>query len=345
MQHFLTPILASLDTDAPLLTRKEITALFSNFIDIWNFHHTFFSALTVHLRPQTESPSGLASQFTSLSSVLLAHFPYLSLYTPFIRAFPESIQLLSSLSQKDSSNPSFKAFLRTQESHPSCVCLRLSDYLLTPVQRCPRYLLLLKDILAVTDPTDPEWDKLQEVQCLVEKSTVQFMHSSSSIDRFAHSIVTSSLNTSLAVHAQTMELISLQRLTRDLPACVSPLVAPGRQLIKRGPLIREGAMGEGWGRKRFEFVLLSDYFLWLEREESVILFSYSHDAKPRPRQSKLPDGGEDEKLICRGFVSLLDMEVVMAVGRSANGGAPEERLEILSPEGSFALYARKSLLI
>ena len=51
-----------------------------------------------------------------------------------------------------------------------CAHLRLADYLLTPVQRCPRYLLLLKDLLGSTDTDDPEWEKLQEVRRLVEKS-------------------------------------------------------------------------------------------------------------------------------------------------------------------------------
>ncbi|KAL4079766.1 hypothetical protein J3A83DRAFT_4085356 [Scleroderma citrinum] len=320
--HFLTPILASLDTGNPLLTRREITTLFSNFIDIWNFHHAFFTALTAHLHPPPSS-SSLTSQYAPLSSLLLAHFPYLSLYTPFITAFPTSIQLLLSLSQNNSPNPSFKEFLRTQESHPRCAHLRLSDYLLTPVQRCPRYLLLLKDLLAATDPTDPEWDKLQEVQSLVEK-------------------ITSSLNTSLATHAQTLALLSLQRNTRDLPSCVTPLVAPGRELIKRGTLIREGATGEGWGRQHFEFILSSDYLLWLEHDEAGIILSHPADASPRPRRLILGDGsdaGEDEKWICRGCISLVDMEVVMALDRSGTGDAHARRLEILSPEGSFALYS------
>lgn len=51
-----------------------------------------------------------------------------------------------------------------------CAHLRLADYLLTPVQRCPRYLLLLKDLLNSTDHDDPEWEKLQEARGLIEKS-------------------------------------------------------------------------------------------------------------------------------------------------------------------------------
>ncbi|KAF9219952.1 hypothetical protein BS17DRAFT_788341 [Gyrodon lividus] len=315
--HFLTPILQSLDTLKPLLTRNEITTLFSNFIDIWNFHHTFFAALSARLHSST-STSSLASHTIPLSSLLLAHFPYLSLYTPFITAFPTSLAFLTSISQPFASNPAFAAFLRNQESHSACAHLRLADYLLTPVQRCPRYLLLLKDLLNSTDPEEPEWERLQEVQGLVEK-------------------ITTSLNTSLAAHAQALELISLQRNTRDLPPTLTPLVAPGRKLLKRGVLIRSGGE-DGGGRKTFEFLLLSDYLLWLEREDSGIGV-LSHDGAPGPRKRRASmnalGGGDEEKWWCRGCMGLVDTEVVMVVDRPGGG---EERLEVLSPEGSFALH-------
>ncbi|KIJ08337.1 hypothetical protein PAXINDRAFT_102606, partial [Paxillus involutus ATCC 200175] len=313
--HFLTPILQSLDTPKPLLTRNEITTLFSNFIDIWNFHHTFFAALSARLHPSPSTPSP-ASHTTPLSSLLLAHFPYLSLYTPFIMTFPASLAFLTSLSHPSTLNPAFATFMRTQESHPACAHLRLADYLLTPVQRCPRYLLLLKDLLNSTDPEEPEWERLQEVCGLVEK-------------------ITTSLNTALASHAQTLSLISIQRNTRDLPPTLTPLIAPGRKLLKRGALIRSGG-GEGGARKTFEFLLLSDYLLWLEREDAPVV---GHDggSSPRKRRASINalGGGDEEKWWCRGSMNLIDMEVVMVVDRP---GGSEERLEVLSPEGSFALY-------
>ncbi|KAF8842330.1 hypothetical protein BDN67DRAFT_995642 [Paxillus ammoniavirescens] len=314
--HFLTPILQSLDTPKPLLTRNEITTLFSNFIDIWNFHHTFFAALSARLHPSPSTPSP-ASHTTPLSSLLLAHFPYLSLYTPFIMAFPTSLAFLTSLSQPSTLNPAFAAFLRTQESHPACAHLRLADYLLTPVQRCPRYLLLLKDLLNSTDPEEPEWERLQEVCGLVEK-------------------ITTSLNTALAAHAQTLSLISIQRNTRDLPPTLTPLIAPGRQLLKRGALARSGGEAEGGARKTFEFLLLSDYFLWLEREDAAVV-GHNGGSCPRKRRASINalGGGDEEKWWCRGCMNLIDMEAVMVIDRPGGG---EERLEVLSPEGSFALY-------
>lgn len=158
--------------------------------------------------------------------------------------------------------------------------------------------------------------------------------------------VTVSLNTALAAHAQTLVLISLQRNTRDLPPTLNPLVAPGRRLIKRGTLIRSGGEGEGATRKSFEFLLLSDYLLWLEREE-VGIGAFVDGGGPSPHRKRRASinalsGNDEEKWWCRGHMNLVDMEVVIVVDRaSAVRGGGEERIEILSPEGSFALYHGK----
>lgn len=57
-----------------------------------------------------------------------------------------------------------------QEADPRCGKLKLRDWLLTIVQRCPRYLLLLKDLIGCTDPEDPERMSLMAVHTLVSKS-------------------------------------------------------------------------------------------------------------------------------------------------------------------------------
>jgi hypothetical protein len=41
-------------------------------------------------------------------------------------------------------NAAFANFIRTQEADPRCGKFGLRDWLLTIVQRCPRYLLLIK---------------------------------------------------------------------------------------------------------------------------------------------------------------------------------------------------------
>jgi FYVE/RhoGEF/PH domain-containing protein 5/6 len=160
LQHFLEPVIASLDTPHPLLERTELTSIFSNFIDIWNLHRAFFQALSTLLTAAGGTPP-------PLSALLLAHFPYLSLYNPFVTTFPAAMASLGTLQM---SRPAFAAFVAKQEASERCGRLKLRDWLLTIVQRCPRYLLLLKDLIGCTDPEDSEHASLTAVHTLVSKS-------------------------------------------------------------------------------------------------------------------------------------------------------------------------------
>lgn len=178
-QHFLTPIVISLETPQPLLSRSVLTSIFSNFIDIWNLHKSFLSDLTSLLKPNLSAGSETETGPPNLSPLLLAHFPYLSLYTPFITSFPSTIAALmglvsppTSVRQNPQYNVQFANFLATQEADPRCGKLKLRDWLLTIVQRCPRYLLLLKDLINSTEKEDPEYVQLTAVHTLVSKSKI-----------------------------------------------------------------------------------------------------------------------------------------------------------------------------
>ncbi|KAI0321277.1 hypothetical protein OF83DRAFT_1161922 [Amylostereum chailletii] len=351
--HFLTPIIASLDTSQPLLDRSELTSVFSNFIDIWNLHRAFFSSLTEHLRPSLHPSSLPRESPPPLSPVLLPHFPYLSLYTPFVTSFHTS---MSSLTTLLTTNAAFSAFIAKQETDPQCGKLKLRDWLLTIVQRCPRYLLLLKDLIGCTDAEDPECASLKGVHTLVSK-------------------ITSSLNASLHTHAQTLALLALQRNTPNLPF---QLISPGRTFLKRGTLLQfeRSAL-----LKERDFLLFSDTLLWLENQDrsdadagerwdwlgggggggnvvkgkpgarpSIMRLRSRSEAELLPlfrgspvraspgkaKKRQASSGAGEEKWWFKGRAELVDLEVV--VSPAAEEG-DEVRFEILSPEESFVVYA------
>lgn len=371
--HFLTPIIESLESPHPLLDRASLTAVFANFIDIWNFHRSFFSSLSTILLsdpPPVNPPP--------LSPVLLSHFPYLSLYTPFVTSFPDIVSSINNFSNpaNPAYNAAFTSFVQTQQLDPKCGRLKLRDWLLTIVQRCPRYLLLLKDLINCTNPEDPEHAQLTAVHVLVSKITL-------------------SLNTSLHTHAQTLALLSLQRSTPNLPF---QLISPGRTLLKRGPLIQ---IDQGSQPKEREFLLFSDCFLWLASEENESVWglgsgwisgsSSRHPSPERPpptrpmmirtrskSEAELPTlrafltppsgetlatrsalaqptrvrhhpvfsppkpkrhastGNGEERWMYKGSIGVIDLDVVVTPTLE-NG--EERRVEVLSPQGSFALYA------
>ncbi|CCM02758.1 uncharacterized protein FIBRA_04866 [Fibroporia radiculosa] len=338
--HFLTPIVASLDTPHQLLDRSELTSIFSNFIDIWNLHRSFYASLTAFL--DTSALTQPADPPPPLSPVLLAHFPYLSLYTPFVTSFSDALASYASLL---STHHTFASFIAKQESDPRCGKLRFRDWLLTIVQRCPRYLLLLKDLISCTNSEDPEYAQLTAVHTLVSK-------------------ITSSLNASLHSHAQTLALLALQRNTANLPF---RLIVPGRTFLKRSPLLHL----EGSVAKEREFLLFSDCVIWLasadgdatseapisvgggrpplvrtrsksdtdtpaveaiKRKDSMLKFKLLHGSPKK----KMRHSSTDERWVYKGFLDLMDVEVVVTPAREPG---EERRFELLSPQQSFAVYA------
>ncbi|KAJ3801421.1 hypothetical protein GGU11DRAFT_717892 [Lentinula aff. detonsa] len=405
-EHFLLPMLNSLETSSPILERPLLTTVFSNFIDIWNFHRSFFNELTrlfcgleQRLFPSFPPP---------LSPLLLTHFPYLSLYTPFIAAFSQTLAALNTLltpshyyRQQSRTelryNKRFADFVATRETHPRCGKLQLRDWLLTIVQRCPRYLLLLGDLLSCTPgeaqlPSEDgkeEREKLIQVYGLVSK-------------------ITNSLNTSIWSHSQTLVLLALQRSTPNLPLDEFQFIYPGRTLLKRGTLlqienpdarVKRGESKDGDMRPRErEFLLFSDCLVWLASEEmekkekewnfdlgsiwsstrskseaeittlqakaaiastsqanlpssnlpaqSQTAFpnvhrpthksNFARDSTSSPRSAG--SGGMDhEQWLYKGRIELINLEIVVDTSFSVEDEL--EEWEVLSPEGSFVLYA------
>lgn len=152
------------------------------------------------------------------------------------------------------------------------------------------------------------------------------------------------------------------------------LITPGRTFLKRAPLLQL----EGSSVKEREFLLFSDCLLWLASADGgeYISEKWSHDASPtsptRPpllrtrsksdadmagaaeamkrkesglkfrlhgspakRKARHASSGTDERWVYKGFVDLVDVEVVVPPAREAGD---ERRLEILSPQQSFAVY-------
>ncbi|KAJ3918886.1 hypothetical protein F5877DRAFT_41611, partial [Lentinula edodes] len=394
-EHFLLPILNSLDRPTPILERPLLTAVFSNFVDIWNLHHSFYSELTRLF--YASEPKLFPSSPPPLSPVLLTHFPYLSLYTPFITAFPQILSALNTLltpthyyRQRAQAQTHFVA---TQEKHPRCGKLQLRDWLLTIVQRCPRYLLLLRDLLSCTPGEAPLPEEGKEGLLSISFT------------------VTNSLNTSIWSHSQTLALLALQRSTPNLPLDEFQFISPGRILLKRGTLlqvenpdarVRRGESKDGDMRPRErEFLLFSDCLVWLANEEAekkekewnfeldlgsiwssfmgsgtsstrskseaelpalqgkAAVPSTSHDSPPSSAQtqSALADsstspgyGGMDQdQWLYKGRIELVNLEIVVDTSFTVEDELEELgsdtlneikwRWEVLSPEGSFVLYA------
>eukprot|EP00736_Rhodelphis_marinus_P007145 Rmarinus@m.11835 len=89
--------------------------------------------------------------------VFLALHPYLKMYTEYVESYDDRSSLLTSTRTKRSQ---FDSFLKRCESDASCESLRLHDFLIMPIQRIPRYRLLLEDLLSCTPESHPDYTAL-----------------------------------------------------------------------------------------------------------------------------------------------------------------------------------------
>ncbi|KAJ1942095.1 hypothetical protein FBU59_003301, partial [Linderina macrospora] len=207
---YINPLLASAQTQTPILTRKEIRQLFANFPDI--------ISLSRELLSQLESRLGTASNDTwdpaagLVGDIFVRIAPFLKMYSLYLRNFRSG---LASISQWLSENREFAEFLQTANSAPECRGLSFQSYLLLPVQRIPRYKLLLDDLLRNTPPSHVDHENIKDALKTIEE-------------------VASFVNENIQEHEMTLGIIEIQR-TLGLK---ESLLVPGRRLIKVGELTK-----------------------------------------------------------------------------------------------------------
>ncbi|KAI9066530.1 hypothetical protein FKP32DRAFT_1755889, partial [Trametes sanguinea] len=305
--HFLTPIIKSLDTPQPLLDRAELTSIFSNFIDIWNLHRSFYVSLTAFLnssasaRPNDPPPP--------LSPVLLAHFPYLSLYTPFVSSFSDALASYAALLK---SNVAFAAFIAQQEADPRCGKLKsgrpgiylphrgpypgIKDHnrntvnlpfqLITP----GRTFLKRASLLQLEGSVPKEREFLLFSDCLIWLASADGDIFSDKWSAFA-SPSGSSTGGGVGSSIGGGILDRSRSRTGDADADV------------------------------------------MKRRQSLLQLRFSGSPKKKARQAS---SGVDDRWIYKGHVELVDLEVVVSVPAL---NTPERGFELLSPHQSFAVYA------
>eukprot|EP01119_Soliformovum_irregulare_P022894 TRINITY_DN7905_c0_g1_i2.p1 TRINITY_DN7905_c0_g1~~TRINITY_DN7905_c0_g1_i2.p1 ORF type:complete len:331 (+),score=78.20 TRINITY_DN7905_c0_g1_i2:133-1125(+) len=155
---------------------------------------------------------------TEIADVFLDMAPFLKCYTAFLNQFDESQQMYTQCI-KDSK---FKRFVNEKPSDA-----RLDSLLIMPVQRIPRYVLLLKELLKHTEPTHRDFKDLKAAVEALESIGSHLNHSKKLMDN---------LN-------RVMEIERMLGIEH----------AHARRLIKEGELITDG--------KKHSCFLFNDAFI------------------------------------------------------------------------------------
>ncbi|XP_029377860.1 FYVE, RhoGEF and PH domain-containing protein 4a isoform X2 [Echeneis naucrates] len=142
--------------------------IFSNISSINAFHSQF-------LLPDLEKRMGEWSSKPRIGDILQKLTPFLKMYAEYVKNFDKAMELLKQWTDR---SPQFKAIIQEIQIQEVCGSLTLQHHMLEPVQRVPRYEMLLKDYLKKLPQDDPDrQDAEKSLQIIATAAT----HSNSAI--------------------------------------------------------------------------------------------------------------------------------------------------------------------
>ncbi|CAD5121071.1 DgyrCDS9608 [Dimorphilus gyrociliatus] len=118
--------------------------------------------------------------------------------------------------------PDLSAFRRTQEGLPEMNGLKLNALLITPVQRVPRYKLLLTELLKQTENDNPDYENIKKAVAEMSK-------------------VADHINNHIKQQDNAQKMIAIQKSLCG--TSVPQLVQPGRIFLKEGDLKKVSRKG------------------------------------------------------------------------------------------------------
>lgn len=240
----------------PILSPAELRAIFGNVEGLLQFHSGAFlpslKTAAVQLYESDASNSEQDAEATAkvaegIAAVFLKHGAFFRMYSAYINgcdaaqtkltawlapsastggnAFLKSAGPGSAGGKEDgkgelstSQKKKFKAFMRKCRADPRHRQLNIDSYLLLPVQRIPRYELLLKDLTKSTDPR-----RLRDPTS-VQAALTQI------------SSIANSVNESKRQSEQDRKLMAWQARISGKAWNETPLLQPHRRLVKDGAL-------------------------------------------------------------------------------------------------------------
>ncbi|ESO96250.1 hypothetical protein LOTGIDRAFT_144173 [Lottia gigantea] len=204
------------------MPQDAVNQMFSNIKTIYQFHHDF-------LLPQLQERIDKWENDPRIGDLMKRNAPFLKLYTDYVKNFDNSMNLINYWLQKSSK---FSSIIREVQKLPECANLTLQHHMLGPIQRVPRYELLLKDYIKHLPENSADLKDAQAALDLVTKAASHANEAMKKIEKFRKL---------LEIHQ------SLRGINIDF-------ISPTRELIREGPIIKIAARsGEKLSRYLFLF--------------------------------------------------------------------------------------------
>ncbi|EGC31122.1 hypothetical protein DICPUDRAFT_89777 [Dictyostelium purpureum] len=202
------------------IKEADIHSIFSHIENIYGLSNILFEKIDPRL--QNYSPSqGMGDIFCSLS-------PFFKCYKQYSENYSNSIETLKNVR---ANSPQLNNWLKAREKDIRCKSLDLPSLLIAPIQRVPRYILLLEALYNATQPTHHDKEK-----CLLAANQLKN--------------VAQVVNDGISEDQNRKKLIQLQSIFDHHMKFLGPLSYPNlveahRKLIKEGKLLKKSLRDNG----------------------------------------------------------------------------------------------------
>ncbi|KAL7713330.1 Rho guanine nucleotide exchange factor [Entamoeba marina] len=225
-----------------LLTPEQTKKIFSDIQMILSVNKQFLESFQTIIRHWT-SESKIGGLFIKLA-------PFLKIYGEYCKNYPEALKALKELGP---THPFYEFYSTTirEKAPDDYKNFEVASFLITPIQRIPRYKLLLNDLLKHTPSTHPDFKELSDGFNIVSEVAI-------------------SVNETSRQHEYMDKVNELSEKIMELPRDVN-LQIPGRIYQKDG-------VGYSFFKKKFvptHIILFTDVLIFCEYKESLISKSLS----------------------------------------------------------------------
>jgi len=205
--------------DIPELTVADVRALFSQVEVIYNYNFKVMVRLEERVNEW--------SWTQKLGDLFLEMMDWLKVYIQFVNNYNMALQKLDYLNGM----PAFVEWIDKVQHGPKCMSHTIQDYLIMPIQRIPRYVLLLEDLLRNSPEGHIDYEDLKNALAKMKEVAITINEKKGEVENFA----------------------ILVNIYNRLEPKIETLCEPHRRFIREGKLKEDG--------KEFCFLLFNDMIL------------------------------------------------------------------------------------
>eukprot|EP00026_Physarum_polycephalum_P003481 Phypoly_transcript_03493.p1 GENE.Phypoly_transcript_03493~~Phypoly_transcript_03493.p1 ORF type:complete len:737 (+),score=102.33 Phypoly_transcript_03493:194-2212(+) len=147
---FLTPLRELSRGPDPLVTSEDLTKIFSNCEMIAQIHKQLLESLEERMTKWSKTQL--------IGDIFVKWAPFLKLYTQYVSNYNVSLSTLAECKKRD---PGLEDFFTDCANNPATAGKFFGDYQILPVQRIPRYEMLIKEIFKYTHQGHPDYLNLE----------------------------------------------------------------------------------------------------------------------------------------------------------------------------------------